>query len=108
MRRNFRAETATALSGERPAHLPCTIYEGLIPAGADFSLLRERGLALCAEGSVHEVVTPNVMVRTFVEPDGTARRVRETPVGNLTSLHRHGGYGALAFVEHPIKVIVPP
>lgn len=101
--RNFREEIELALAGERPDRVPFTFYDGLWPAEVDIAPLQAKGLGICARRGVHRAIRPNVTVKTVTEPDNSLRTMYETPRGTLTALHRRGGYGVMAPVEHPVK-----
>ena len=101
--RNYRVEIETALAGGAPDRVPCTIYDGLIPANVDVSALQAKGLALCARRNVYHTYTPQVTVKYLEEQPGIFRTVLDTPIGTLTSLRRRGAYNALAPLEYPIK-----
>jgi hypothetical protein len=102
-KRNYREEIELALAGERPAHVPFSIYNILVPQGINAAPLQAKGLSILSGRGVYKVETPNVKVKRITEADGSVITVYETPLGNLTSLFRVGGYGALCPVEYPIK-----
>lgn len=88
------------LTDHPPRPVPQTIYEGLLPPGAE--AIEGLGLISSCEPYVREY--HEVEMRSQTLPDGSLETTWETPVGTLTKRSRpEGGYGSQYTQEFPVK-----
>jgi len=90
---NIRERILSALSWQEPDRIPFTIYEPMLPRGADARRLRELGLGLIVRLPGHRVEHRQVRVTTetvWREGEPILRRTLHTPVGEVWKEMRVG------------------
>lgn len=96
-----------ALSWEEPDRVPLTIYDWMIPRGADERELRELGLGIIVRHPAHRVEHRQVTYDTVEYWDHgrhMQRRTIRTPVGEVWQTARlETAYGSSWTMEHYIK-----
>ncbi len=87
-----RQRVEMVIAGQKPDHVPFTVYEYKIPQCAVERQLRNEGLCIMNRRYVgYSTVTPNCQTETYSYTDektgkGMVRTVTHTPKGDLTSL----------------------